>query len=243
LAFFDQIFQLKHLWMRMTFFCYWIIAILLISSLLAYKPALKPRVRSWAALKDGSFKVFTSDFLEKIEQQDETRAFLTLDPDTPSPLQSSFSLSDKEVISFMQLGHLFAGKMLRADLINDRLSDELNSIFQADRIEAYRHELLVTGSATEEEIAALSVDQLQERMTSDAFPFMQLFNLWRKSSIVRSLALHPDLGRIASQLLGVDSVRLYQDSLFVKQPGNGATQWHSDLNMSPFDSNLMVTCW
>ena len=39
------------------------------------------------------------------------------------------------------------------------------------------------------------------------------------------------------------SPTLSQDSLFVKRPGDGPTEWHSDLNMAPFDTNDMVTCW
>ena len=42
---------------------------------------------------------------------------------------------------------------------------------------------------------------------------------------------------------GVPAVRLYQDALFVKRPGDGETQWHSDLNTAPFDTNDFVTCW
>jgi ectoine hydroxylase-related dioxygenase (phytanoyl-CoA dioxygenase family) len=72
---------------------------------------------------------------------------------------------------------------------------------------------------------------------------MQLFNLWRQVSEVQAVALNPELGKFAADLLGVPSVRLYQDSLFVKRSGDGPTMWHSDLNMAPFDSNDFVTCW
>jgi ectoine hydroxylase-related dioxygenase (phytanoyl-CoA dioxygenase family) len=51
------------------------------------------------------------------------------------------------------------------------------------------------------------------------------------------------LGAMAAALLGVDGVRVYQDCVFVKQPGFGETNWHSDLRMTPFDTNASVTCW
>lgn len=38
-------------------------------------------------------------------------------------------------------------------------------------------------------------------------------------------------------------VRLYQDCLFQKMPGFGVTNWHSDLNMVPLDTNSFLTVW
>eukprot|EP00421_Protoceratium_reticulatum_P031827 CAMPEP_0168468382 /NCGR_PEP_ID=MMETSP0228-20121227/57677_1 /TAXON_ID=133427 /ORGANISM="Protoceratium reticulatum, Strain CCCM 535 (=CCMP 1889)" /LENGTH=172 /DNA_ID=CAMNT_0008484137 /DNA_START=18 /DNA_END=533 /DNA_ORIENTATION=+ len=72
---------------------------------------------------------------------------------------------------------------------------------------------------------------------------MQYFNLHRESPALHSVALSPRLGFWASQLLGVDRVRLYQDALFVKRPGDGPTRWHSDLGLAPFDTNSLVTVW
>ena len=31
--------------------------------------------------------------------------------------------------------------------------------------------------------------------------------------------------------------------MFLKRVGDGATRWHSDLHMAPFDTNHMVTVW
>jgi hypothetical protein len=38
-------------------------------------------------------------------------------------------------------------------------------------------------------------------------------------------------------------VRLYQDCLFQKMPGFGVTNWHSDLNMVPLDTNSFLSVW
>lgn len=38
-------------------------------------------------------------------------------------------------------------------------------------------------------------------------------------------------------------MRLYQTCGFVKEPGHGQTNWHSDLRMAPFDTNDFVTAW
>ena len=48
---------------------------------------------------------------------------------------------------------------------------------------------------------------------------------------------------MAAQLLGVPRVRLYQSCVFIKEPGMGDTNWHSDLNMVPLDTNAFVTAW
>lgn len=73
--------------------------------------------------------------------------------------------------------------------------------------------------------------------------FLQYFNLHRLSDEARTAALSPRFGFWAARLLGVPAVRLYQDALFVKRPGHGPTQWHSDLGLAPFDTNHFITAW
>jgi len=73
--------------------------------------------------------------------------------------------------------------------------------------------------------------------------FLQYFNLHRKSAKLRELAMSPRFSFWASRLLGVSQVRLYQDALFMKRPGDGATDWHSDLGLAPFDTNSFLTFW
>mmetsp|Transcript_30867 Transcript_30867/g.29717 ORF Transcript_30867/g.29717 Transcript_30867/m.29717 type:complete len:206 (-) Transcript_30867:83-700(-) len=43
--------------------------------------------------------------------------------------------------------------------------------------------------------------------------------------------------------MDVQSVRLYQDSVFHKRVQDGPTPWHSDARMAPFDTSNMVTFW
>ncbi len=81
-------------------------------------------------------------------------------------------------------------------------------------------------------------------------PFLQHFNTWRKSSsdelvcpTVTELCLSPYLAQTASVLMDCSKVRLYQDSLFHKRPGDGWTPWHSDARMAPFDTSKMITFW
>ena len=71
--------------------------------------------------------------------------------------------------------------------------------------------------------------------------------VWISANLHNSPSVHLNTYLIARpsliSLTGVPSVRLYQDSLFVKRSGDGPTQWHSDLNQTPFDGNDFITCW
>mmetsp|Transcript_3524 Transcript_3524/g.8294 ORF Transcript_3524/g.8294 Transcript_3524/m.8294 type:complete len:357 (-) Transcript_3524:86-1156(-) len=84
---------------------------------------------------------------------------------------------------------------------------------------------------------------LQSFESSGKVKFLQYFNLHRRSPLLRRAALSPRLGFWAARLLGVEKVRLYQDALFMKYPKHGPTRWHSDLGLSPFDTNAFVTVW
>jgi ectoine hydroxylase-related dioxygenase (phytanoyl-CoA dioxygenase family) len=74
-----------------------------------------------------------------------------------------------------------------------------------------------------------------------SLPFLQYFNTWRKLKAVKDLAT--DLGKAASILLDVPTVRLYQDAVFWKRSQDGPTPWHADARMAPFDTSHMITFW
>ena len=61
-------------------------------------------------------------------------------------------------------------------------------------------------------------------------PALQVYNLHRAnrpaSRVVRELATSEDMGRVAADLLGVDSVMLYQTGAFFKFAGDPETAWH-----------------
>ena len=65
----------------------------------------------------------------------------------------------------------------------------------------------------------------------------------RDVRLIRSLVTSRRLASVAAQLLGEKRVRVYQDCIFVKEPGFTPTNWHSDLPISPLDTNSFVTAW
>ncbi|VEU41446.1 unnamed protein product [Pseudo-nitzschia multistriata] len=82
---------------------------------------------------------------------------------------------------------------------------------------------------------------LQANGVTANLPFLQYFNTWRKLPAVKDLAF--ELGKAASILLDVPTVRLYQDAVFWKRSQDGPTPWHVDARMAPFDTSHMITFW
>lgn len=80
---------------------------------------------------------------------------------------------------------------------------------------------------------------------SDFESFFRIHNLWRNSRFIRQLVFSPRFAKIAADLMGVEAVRLYQDSLFTKEAGHNSSRWHQDHVASPFASGdmKMVTMW
>lgn len=83
---------------------------------------------------------------------------------------------------------------------------------------------------------------MEERTTYQK-AFLQVMNLWRESEIVKEFVFSKRLAGIASQLMEVDSVRLYHDQALYKEPGGGITPWHADQFYWPLATDKSVTAW
>jgi len=90
-----------------------------------------------------------------------------------------------------------------------------------------------------------SFDALFARALGDspAMGFPSLEMMWTVDPICRAFVLSPRLGRIATELLGVEAVRLYHDNALSKLPGAGRTPWHYDAHHYPIASENVVTLW
>jgi ectoine hydroxylase-related dioxygenase (phytanoyl-CoA dioxygenase family) len=73
--------------------------------------------------------------------------------------------------------------------------------------------------------------------------FLQVMNLWHEDADVRHFVLAARFAGVASELLGVESVRVYHDQALVKEPGGGHTPWHQDAIYWPLDGTRCVTMW
>ncbi len=68
--------------------------------------------------------------------------------------------------------------------------------------------------------------------------------LWPSDEVVRRVAFESDVPRIAAQLMGSSSVRLYFDHLLVKEPQTSSpTPWHQDIPYWPFLGKQICSIW
>ena len=86
------------------------------------------------------------------------------------------------------------------------------------------------------------VDEDQEETYYD-YVFVQRINLWQDSPDVRRLILDPRLGRMASDLAGVEGVRIWHDQALIKQPWANPTGWHLDNPYWSYSSRKTLSLW
>lgn len=129
------------------------------------------------------------------------------DPTMDSPFKQDIgktkTLSSAKIIEFLRSGHVFTKGLFKPSFISD-LRNDIDRIYEEDKLEAYRHKLRVVAPELPKDINELTIEECEKLVseTIEDYPFMQLFNIWMKSSVVRSLALNPALGKIAAELLG-----------------------------------------
>lgn len=73
--------------------------------------------------------------------------------------------------------------------------------------------------------------------------FLQLFNLWLEDEQVSELVLSRRLGKIATELMQCEGVRLYHDQALFKEAGGGITPWHADQYYWPLQTDKTITAW
>jgi ectoine hydroxylase-related dioxygenase (phytanoyl-CoA dioxygenase family) len=73
--------------------------------------------------------------------------------------------------------------------------------------------------------------------------FIQVGNLWQRSSEARQLTFSSRLAAIAASLLDTRGVRLWHDQSLYKEPSGGFTPWHADQQYWPMASSLSLTAW
>ncbi len=73
--------------------------------------------------------------------------------------------------------------------------------------------------------------------------FLSLDLIWLENDLVRQFVLSSRIGKLAADLLGVPSIRLYHDNIMSKEPGCGRTPWHADDLHYPLATDDVVTVW
>ncbi|MFG1907236.1 phytanoyl-CoA dioxygenase family protein [Kribbella sp. NPDC048928] len=140
--------------------------------------------------------------------------------DSRPELETVYTLSRSDVARFADHGFV-----------------KLKNVLSPETIAAYEPE--ITGKVIELNTQHLP---LEERDTYGK-AFLQVSNLWQDSERVLEFVSSPRLAKIAAQLLGVQSVRLYHDQALYKESGGGVTPWHADQYYWPFTTDRCVTIW
>jgi ectoine hydroxylase-related dioxygenase (phytanoyl-CoA dioxygenase family) len=115
--------------------------------------------------------------------------------------------------------------------------------------------VLLRGVCSREEIAAfreIIVDCVR-RHNEESRPmadrdtygkaFLQTMNLWEVCDDVKEFTFANRFAKLAADLMGVDSVRLYHDQALFKEASGGHTPWHQDQYYWPLGTDNTITMW
>lgn len=86
-------------------------------------------------------------------------------------------------------------------------------------------------------------DEKQGRIDDYSKLFTQVTNIWRLDDAAKQIVFNRDFARVAAEVLGVPSVRLYHDQALFKPAGAARTPWHQDRYYWPLDTDRTVTMW
>ncbi|MFD2932493.1 phytanoyl-CoA dioxygenase family protein [Spirosoma flavum] len=86
------------------------------------------------------------------------------------------------------------------------------------------------------------IKPMEERTTYER-AFLQIMNLWREDEEAKAFVFSKRLAKIATDLMGVQGVRIYHDQALYKEPSGGITPWHADQFYWPLASPNTVTVW
>ena len=73
--------------------------------------------------------------------------------------------------------------------------------------------------------------------------FAQLINLWVDNAKMQKIMLDERLGKMAAELAGVDSIRIWHDQALIKKPWANPTSWHLDTPYWPFSDRKALSIW
>lgn len=176
---------------------------------------------------------------------------------TNNQLQPLSIESIQTQLDFERKGHCVLRQILQPNFVTSALQPILWRYVHEEELMAWQQkvQVMMTSSSLkipEEEILAAqqrcdSIEACQELLfelgwnPDEDLPFLQFFHTWRSLPVVWDAARA--LAPLAATLMDCSTVRLYQDSVFWKRPGDGPTRWHTDCKMAPFDTSHMITFW
>jgi len=88
-----------------------------------------------------------------------------------------------------------------------------------------------------------TLDKPMSERTTYERAFLQIMNLWREDEQAQEFVFSKRLAQIATDLMGVEGVRIYHDQALYKEPSGGITPWHADQFYWPLSSSKTTTVW
>lgn len=140
--------------------------------------------------------------------------------DTNIAIDAPYELSDAQIAFYQENGFI-----------------KLKNVFSPQILTCYGQEFT-------RKVFELNTQHLPlEQRTTYQRAFLQVFNLWRQSDLIRQFVFGKRLGRIATELMDVEGVRIYHDQALYKESNGGFTPWHADQFYWPLTSAKCVTVW
>mmetsp|Transcript_21716 Transcript_21716/g.40883 ORF Transcript_21716/g.40883 Transcript_21716/m.40883 type:complete len:320 (+) Transcript_21716:45-1004(+) len=163
-------------------------------------------------------------------------------------LSRGYSISTEKLLFYSRKGSIKLNNVLPPSQIKD-LKSTCRQHIKENELITWQQKMSAIKNVPLSEISSnpkySTVSRCKSSISSlvPSIPFLQYFNLHKLHPSIKSLTHGPLLPSLASSLMATSKVRLYQDSLFYKRPSDAETLWHSDLKMTPFDTNKLITFW
>lgn len=165
----------------------------------------------------------------------------------PQAAAFPFELTWAQIRKFRRDGHMVLRSLIDPAVMDGARPSLLQAAsLQGQAIMSRFADADVTGgpSTTYKARVESWLEQQQTAANVDAEkPFVRVHNIWEQGGAAKEFVLSPAFAKVAADLLGVPAVRLYQDSVFIKEPGDGISPWHRDQAVVPLDTDKFVTLW
>jgi len=135
-------------------------------------------------------------------------------------LDTPYSISPDAILFYRQNGYVKLKQVLSADLLAYFGDVITGLVFQLNTLDK----------------------PMNERTTYER-AFLQIMNLWREDEQAKEFVFSKRLAKIATDLMGVEGVRIYHDQALYKEPSGGITPWHADQFYWPLSSDKTTTVW
>ena len=139
-------------------------------------------------------------------------------------------LTQKQINFYQENGYVVIEDFLRPDELETWQRNVADAVAQRDG-------RLVAGGPKAQD----RIDSEESRYYDKVF--MQRMNLWTDHEGMRGLMFDARLGKMVSELAGVDGMRIWHDQALIKQPWANPTGWHLDNPYWSYASRETITIW